>query len=382
MQNIKQLYFAAAKGFLESDMEKYFITLIVPVYKVDYPKLKKCLSSISAQTADTSSFEVLLIDDGSPDECPAICDAYAQEHSNVRVIHQKNQGLSVVRNVGVNNAAGEWISFVDGDDWLEPDYVEFAMQAVKQAPADADLLIWDGYSETPKAAETIRFMNWASPELHIYKNEKKEKVIERILPRRLTDRDIRKCTCIGVTWARIYRRDLLIDNHIENVPGLRVMQDSVFNLWVLEYARTVCYQFKPVYHYSMYDASISKKYDPTVARTMQKLYGFMAEYISKCHNNDEYWQRLYVLTVRLLVKCLSKDYANPQNRQSLQERCAKMEQDLSAPEFQTALSRCELTGQDFKFKVIAFLLKNHMYPMAIMTSQAFGGLRRLKNNVS
>lgn len=363
-------------------MKRYFITLIVPVYKVDYSKLRKCLGSISAQTADEDSFEVLIVDDGSPDECPAICDAYAQEHRNTKVIHQKNQGLSVVRNVGVSFAVGEWISFVDGDDWIEPDYIEFAMQAVRQAPTDADLLIWDGYAETTSATETIRFMSRESTELHIYKGEKKETIIDRILPCRLTEQDIQKCTTMGVTWSRIYRRDLLIDNHIENVPGLRVMQDSVFNLWAIEFARTVCYQFKPLYHYSMYDESVSKKYDPTVAKTMQKLNRFIAEYVDKCHNNDEYWQRLYVLTVRLLVKCLSKDYANPQNKKTLHMRCMKMGQDLSVPEFQTALSMCDLKGQDFKFKVIAFLLKNRMYPMAILASQAFSGLRRLKKNVS
>lgn len=112
-------------------VQSSLITVVVPVYKVPEEMLRKCLDSISAQTR--MNFEAVLIDDGSPDNCGAICDEYAQKHDFMRAIHQENGGLSVVRNNGVDAAKGEWVCFVDGDDWIEPDTMEFAEQFILES---------------------------------------------------------------------------------------------------------------------------------------------------------------------------------------------------------------------------------------------------------
>jgi glycosyltransferase involved in cell wall biosynthesis len=363
-------------------MDNYLITFIVPVYKVEYGQLRKCIESIIGQKGETEPYEILLVDDGSPDDCPKICDEYAEKYANIRVLHQANQGLSVVRNHGVENAKGEWVAFVDGDDWIEPDFVEFASKSIKMMPDECDIFLWDGYSETKNKTTPIHFFNSGFEEPYVFKGAEKERVIDKIIPRKVQPEDIKKCTDIGITWGRIYRRSLLIENKIENVPGLKVMQDSVFNLWAIEYARAVCYQDKPLYHYSMYDESVSKKYDSNIANTMKELYGHFADYIRECHDEEKYWQRLYVRTVRTLVKCLAKDYANPLNTAPMSQRIEKMKKDLAADEFQTALHKCDTSGQEFKFRVILFLLKHKMYRLSIMASQAFGWMRRTKNHVS
>lgn len=363
-------------------MDRLFLTFIIPVYKVKYNQLEKCIKSILEQNYSSEFYEILIIDDGSPDECPEICEKYATSYENVRVLHQKNQGLSVVRNNGIKNARGEWIAFVDGDDWVEPDFVEFAARSVSEVPRDSDILIWDGYSETQRASSPIQFMNISTPEINTYSGATKEILIDRIIPRYVNAKDINRCTDIGVTWGRIYRRDFLIQNQVENIPGLRVMQDSVFNLWAFEAARHICYQYKPLYHYSMYDESISKKYDSKASIEMLKLHGYLRDYIKQCHDTEEYWQRLYIRTVRLLVKCMAKDYANPSNHSSMKERVKKMSSDFDVPEFREALQECDCTGQDFKFIVIHFLLKHRLYSSAICVSKMFGMLRRIKNHVS
>ena len=92
------------------------VSIIVPVYNVE-KYLPKCLDSILAQTF--KDFELLLIDDGSPDTSGAICDDYAQRDPRIRVFHQENKGVSAARNVGLDHAKGEWIAFVDADDWME-----------------------------------------------------------------------------------------------------------------------------------------------------------------------------------------------------------------------------------------------------------------------
>ena len=107
------------------------ISVIVPVYKVE-PYLCRCVDSILAQTY--TDFELILVDDGSPDNCGAICDEYAQRDSRVHVIHQENGGLSAARNAGIDwvfaNGDSKWITFVDSDDWIHPQMLEQLYLAV------------------------------------------------------------------------------------------------------------------------------------------------------------------------------------------------------------------------------------------------------------
>ena len=97
------------------------LSIIVPVYKVE-SYLARCVDSILAQTV--SDFELILVDDGSPDRCGAICDEYAARDPRVRVIHKENGGLSSARNAGIDIARGQWLGFVDSDDWITPDCYE------------------------------------------------------------------------------------------------------------------------------------------------------------------------------------------------------------------------------------------------------------------
>ena len=89
------------------------ISVIVPVYKVE-PYLRRCVDSILAQTYQ--DLEVILVDDGSPDNCPEICDEYAAQDERIKVIHKANGGLSSARNAGLDAASGDWVSFIDSDD--------------------------------------------------------------------------------------------------------------------------------------------------------------------------------------------------------------------------------------------------------------------------
>lgn len=110
------------------------ISIIIPVYNVEN-YLQQCVDSVLAQTYQ--DFEVILVDDGSLDNCPRICDEYAQKDSRVHVIHQKNSGVSAARNIGIEHAKGEWITFVDSDDWICSDYLE----KFKVDEDDSDLII-------------------------------------------------------------------------------------------------------------------------------------------------------------------------------------------------------------------------------------------------
>lgn len=109
------------------------LSIIVPVYKVE-KYLPRCIDSILAQTF--GDFELILIDDGSPDGCGRICDEYAQKDKRIVAIHQKNMGVSAARNAGLDIAHGRYIGFVDSDDWIEPQMYEVMMDAIRENGAD------------------------------------------------------------------------------------------------------------------------------------------------------------------------------------------------------------------------------------------------------
>lgn len=105
------------------------ISVIVPVYKVE-AYLPHCVESLLSQTY--KDFEIILVDDGSPDTCPALCDAYAKKYSNIHALHKENGGLSDARNAGMTAAKGEYVTFVDSDDYVHPAYLEMLMQGIRQ----------------------------------------------------------------------------------------------------------------------------------------------------------------------------------------------------------------------------------------------------------
>ena len=105
------------------------VSVIIPVYKVE-KYLKQCLDSIISQSF--SDFECILVDDGSPDNCPNICNQYSEKDERFRVIHQSNQGLSAARNTGIENSSGEWICFIDSDDCIHPDYISILYSTAKK----------------------------------------------------------------------------------------------------------------------------------------------------------------------------------------------------------------------------------------------------------
>ena len=161
------------------------LSIIVPVYKVEN-YLPKCIDSILAQTF--TDFELILVDDGSPDDCPALCDAAAEKDARVRVIHQKNGGLSAARNAGLDAAKGAWIGFVDSDDYIAPEMYEVLYQAVQST--GADLALCD-YAEVDEAGKPC-------PPMHVSLSEG-ELTGQKLLKRA-------SGLMVQLAWNKLYRR--------------------------------------------------------------------------------------------------------------------------------------------------------------------------------
>lgn len=117
--------------------KKPTVSIIVPVYRVE-KELARCVKSLCAQTY--RDFEAILVDDGSPDQCPALCDMYAEKYPWIRTLHKENGGLSDARNAGVKIARGDYITFVDSDDWVSSRYLQSLVTPVLEQQADISVV--------------------------------------------------------------------------------------------------------------------------------------------------------------------------------------------------------------------------------------------------
>lgn len=211
------------------------ISVIVPVYKAE-KYLHRCVDSILAQTF--TDFEVLLIDDGSPDRSGEICDEYAQKDSRVRVFHKENGGVSSARQCGIDNANGEYTIHADPDDWVEPNMLEELYAKAKED--DADMVICD-----------------------FYYNSKTKQIYQRQKPTALDHETVLKelfQQLHGSCWNKLVKRTCYKDIRFDQT--LSLYEDLFFNACLLRKPIKISYVPKAYYHYDLVinDTSICKSY--------------------------------------------------------------------------------------------------------------------------
>lgn len=205
-------------------MTKPIVSVIVPIYNTkEY--LISCLDSILSQTYP--ALQVILVDDGSTDGSGGICDEYAQKDPRVQVIHQKNRGVSAARNAGLEAATGDWIGWVDSDDWIEADMVSVLLE--KAISVQADICVCGRFEELP--SRTLRF-GWSREQLLDGKAAMKALLQERYMDNALYD--------------KLWRRELF--QHIRFPEGATYEDLAV--VWRLfERAKRVHCLPQPKYHY-------------------------------------------------------------------------------------------------------------------------------------
>lgn len=213
------------------------ISIIVPIYKVEN-YLRKCIESIINQTY--KNLEIILVDDGSPDNCPKICDEYAKKDSRIVVIHQKNGGLSNARNSGLHVAKGEFIGFVDGDDYIEADMYETLYNAIIQN--NAQMSICDFYVVNQKQEKMQK---------EIQTNIKEDKKIfnkQEAMKEMLLDINIR-----GYVWTKLFKKDCFESLRF---PEGKNYEDIAISIKCFEKTDKIVYINKQKYNYVQRENSI------------------------------------------------------------------------------------------------------------------------------
>lgn len=216
------------------------ISVIVPCYKVEH-YLPRCIDSILRQTYE--HLEIMLVDDGSPDRCGDICDGYAKRDSRIVVIHKENGGLSDARNVAIDLAKGEWITFVDSDDLVNDDYVEVLYRLVSEYGCECSVCLFNTFRE----GEEPRWFYGAS------RQEKMEplKAVEQMFYQEKFDNN---------AVAKLYHRRLFGDG--TRFPKGRVFEDLAITYKLLLHSKGVAYTNATLYHYLLRENSIDGCYSP------------------------------------------------------------------------------------------------------------------------
>ena len=217
----------------------HLVSIIVPIYKVEC-YLRQCVDSLLAQTYE--NLEIILVDDGSPDRCGAICDEYAGVDARVKVVHKQNGGLSDARNAGLRAAAGEFILFIDSDDLMNVHMVEYMLDELLRQDADISVCMFQDFED--------------GHDVDVQQNVKCGNTL--VQPGRETILDIyngKGEKTAFVAWNKLYRRKLFLDYQIEYPVG-RIHEDTFTTYQLLYHARKTAVLQVPMYYYRMRAGSI------------------------------------------------------------------------------------------------------------------------------
>ena len=206
-------------------------SIIVPVFNAE-AYLSECVESILSQSEH--AFELILIDDGSPDNCPAICDRYAGNDDRIRVIHKENAGVSAARNTGLDLAAGEYVVFIDSDDYVEPDYLEIMLREAQKDIAPKKTLIMTDYQPFSPDGEEKR--TFPAPFCISLSGEDASTQ---------TFRDLVFGFRVFPPYCKLYRRDIIDSEHLR----FDTAEDFDFNMRYLRLVDRVRYIPAKTYHY-------------------------------------------------------------------------------------------------------------------------------------
>lgn len=211
------------------------ISIIIPIYNVE-KYLSQCIDSLIAQTEN--DIEIILVDDGSPDACGKICDEYAKTDERIVVIHQPNKGVSAARNAGLNIAKGEYIGFVDPDDWVAPEMYGEMLKAIRSKDVELIICGYDYYDEDGNVDEKRKYFERPN-----------ELISQKEILRRFADMppSIRHGVC-----NKLFKKTLL---HTQFKEGLHSSEDVLFLTEYVQNVRQAVVIHKPYYKNRVRDGS-------------------------------------------------------------------------------------------------------------------------------
>lgn len=318
------------------------ISVVVPIYNTGN-SLAKCIDSILESTY--KDFELILVNDGSTDNSPELCQKYCQKDSRVHLINQENQGASVARNRGLDNSQGEWVVFVDSDDSIFPDLLSMIAEE-----KSADLIIFDFTITGQSAAKTMEGIKEISVPLDSAEN--RADLIERLL--RFWPLAKGGHTDLRAPWAKAFRRSVLDRNAIRFTPGVRVGEDALFNIEFILAASSCKYIPIPAYWHRIRMGSISHSLIPGFMESFSLFQRGMRDVLA-AHGMFPLLKEAYAAnTLENMAYILIKEIFNPHSKNTAHENrelCRQMRED----EIYTATLKYNYRIGNLPRRIIAWL---------------------------
>lgn len=282
------------------------ISIIIAAYNVEH-YIARCISSVRNQTY--RNIEIIVINDCSTDETKNICSIMSQNDNRIILINkEKNEGLSEARNTGINQATGEYITFVDGDDFIEVDTIENCVKAIEKSKAD-EIVFGSSFDRRNGQICMMKMTH----SLDYYQGADMEKYLNESLgslPHEKNDRNI------GITpWGRVYKKSILECNKLRFISERTyIYEDLMFFLLSTPYVKSVLILDKPLYHYCENEGSLTQKLDLSRFYRVKHMYEHIKKiYLSMIFKNEETklrFDRLMLSYIRLSVLQIGRSTKN------------------------------------------------------------------------
>lgn len=319
------------------------LSVIVPVYKTE-KYLRRCVDSILNQTY--TELEIILVDDGSPDNSPYICDQYRKEDPRIVVIHQKNAGVAAARNAGLDRASGEYVTFVDSDDYIDHNMYFSMMQIMKKC--NCDVVMCDCKKEFLSCTELYTH-NIRSG---FYSKEQLEK---EYFPHLLIMENMEYPATIS-NWLMLYKKTVHLSG-IRYEEGIRYSEDWLFGSKLLYQANSFYYmKGQGLYHYFMNVESVTHRFNPDKWADYEILYFKIKEYFSKCKDFD-FSAQIYKVLLFLIYDVVGEILSADQWKSF--EKIKRAKEILSRNYVQDMFSKIRISALQIsiKLKILTYMYK-------------------------
>ena len=287
------------------------VSIIVPIYNVE-KYLPRCLDSLVGQTL--YDIEMIAVNDGSTDGSLEILRDYGKRDFRIKISNQENYGVSEARNAGITLAKGEYIAFVDPDDWVEQDMYNIMYQKAIEYECD---VVMCSYMREFKDHSKIKEFDLPR-ELYLANEEVKSFFLRRLIgPINEEIGNPELLDAWGPVWSKMYKRDLIINNALTftDLKEIGTNEDSLFNISVFSCATSCCFINQPFYHYwRENETSITSYYKPMLMQQWSNLFDTLHSFIEKAQLDQQYTEalnnRIALATLGLGLNTISKNNAD------------------------------------------------------------------------
>lgn len=267
------------------------VSIIVPIYKVE-PYIHRCINSILNQTY--KDFELILVDDGSPDRCGEICDDYAVNDTRIKVIHKKNGGVSSARNFGLQTASGKYVMFVDSDDWIEPSALKTLSDNIDKYNSDVFIfgLVKDIYSGNDLIKSQYN---------GFYKNK-------NVHVKEFSNNIVYYLNTVGMhpSWMFLFKRTIISEYHLEFNCNLVLYEDFDFNIRFLRHSNTITFISEALYHYNLSTSvdQLEKRNKIDIVPDISGVCNSLMDFMRVTNTKNESKQQIYTQILPMYTLCM------------------------------------------------------------------------------